>query len=99
MTTPSEPSVNPLSQIARQVIAAPVARIEHREDLLTRMLEQQTAKVPSHVFLFAAFCAMGVSVVAELSDRQRTSRFIGLWVGPLLTMGVYNKLVKLLGTQ
>lgn len=63
------------------------------------MLEQHAAKVPSNLFLFSAFCAMSVSLVAELRGNQRSSRFIGMWVGPLLTMGVYNKLVKTFGAR
>lgn len=74
-------------------------RIEHREDLLTRMIEQQAAKIPSNVFLFSAFCAMCASLAAELRGNQRRSRFVGMWVGPLLTMGVYTKLVKTLGAR
>ena len=75
----------------------PVIRIEHREDLLTRMLEQQSAKIPSNLSLVSAFAVMCISLAAEL--RPRSSRFIGMWVGPLLTMGVYNKLVKTFGAR
>lgn len=90
--------VNPLGGgPPRAVVAAPVVRIEHREDLLTRMIEQQAAKIPSNVFLFAAVCAMAASFAAEMAGRDRGSRFIGMWVSPLLTMGVYNKMVKMLG--
>jgi hypothetical protein len=98
MATPADQTINPLSDTAR-AIAAPVQRIEHAEDFLTRMVEQQTAKVPSHVFLMAAMGAMFVSLAAELANRQRSSRFIGMWVGPLLTMGVYNKIVKTFGAR
>ena len=69
--------------------ASPVMRIEHREDLLTRMIEQQAAKVPSNLFLVSAIGAMCISLAAEL--RPRSSRFIGMGVGQLLTTGVYNK--------
>ena len=89
--------VNPLS--AQPLDPTPVRRIEHREDLLTRMIEHQTARIPSNAFLFAAFCAMAVSLAAELSGRERSSRFIGMWPAPLLTMGLYNKLVKMLGAR
>jgi len=74
-------------------------RIEHQEDLLTRMIEQQAAKIPSNLFLVSAFAAMCISLVAELRGQQRSSRFLGMWVGPLLTMGVYNKLVKTFGAR
>jgi hypothetical protein len=99
-TNAVQPEINPLGADARNPLeAAPVLRIEHQEHLLTRMLEHQAAKVPSHLFLMAALCAMGISLGAELTGRQRSSRFIGMWVGPLLTMGVYNKMVKTLGLR
>lgn len=78
---------------------APVVRAEHREGTLARMVEQQTAKIPSDLFLLASLSAMAISLVAEFSGRPRASRFVGMWVGPLLTMGVYNKMVKMLGPR
>jgi hypothetical protein len=92
-----EPDVNPAASESRQSYeAAPVVRAEHAESSFTRLIEQQTAKVPSHVFLFVAFCAMGSSLALELARRRNASRFVGMWVAPLLVMGVYNKLVKTL---
>jgi hypothetical protein len=40
---------------------------------------------------------MALSVALEIAGEQRASRFIGLWPGPLLSMGIYVKLVKALG--
>lgn len=94
----AERTVNPYASVETPS-AAPVFRAEHRESLLTRMIEQQTAKVPSDTFLMAALAAMGVSLVAEMRGDTRMSRFVGMWVSPLLTMGVYNKIVKTLGTR
>ena len=78
---------------------APVLRPEHVEGEMARLIEQQTAKIPSHWFLAAAVGAMGLSLALELSGRRRGSRFVGQWPGPLLIMGMYNKLVKTLGTR
>lgn len=92
--------VNPASEASeKEYVAPPVVRAEHVEDSLTRLLEMQTAKVPSHVFLFASFCSMAVSLALELGGRERTARFVGLWVTPLLVMGVYNKMVKTFGPR
>ena len=77
----------------------PVLRPEHAESSLTRLLEQQAAKVPSDLFLAAALVSMVASLGCELTGRQRGSRFLGMWPGPLLVMGVYTKLVKLLGPR
>jgi len=92
--------VNPASERSRQEYdPSSVVRQDHAEGTVTRMLEQQAAKIPSDVFLFAAFTAMAASLTLELTGRQRASRFVGMWPPTLLTMGVYNKLVKLLGSR
>jgi hypothetical protein len=77
---------------------APLRRAEHKEGSLTRLIEQQTAKIPSHFFLSASLSAMAVSAALELKRNARASRFVGSWVAPLLMMGIYNKLVKTFGT-
>ncbi len=92
--------VNPASEASeKEYEAPPVVRAEHSEDSFTRLLEQQTAKVPSHVFLFSSFCAMAASLGLGLIGRGRAGRFGGLWVTPLLAMGVDDKLVKTLGPR
>lgn len=91
--------VNPAAQESIKEPAAPVVRPEHAEGDLARLIEQQTAKMPSHWFLFAAVGVMCASLGLELSGRTRASRFIGMWPTPLLVAGMYNKLVKTLGTR
>jgi hypothetical protein len=51
------------------------------------------------VFLFVSVASMLASLVGELTGRRRFSRFVGMWPGPLLVMGVYTKLVKTLGPR
>lgn len=95
-----EADVNPASEASLEAYdPTPVVRAEHAEDAFTRLIEQQTAKVPSEVFLFAAFTSMFVSLGLHLGGRQNASRFIGMWAPALLIMGVYNKLVKVLRPQ
>lgn len=88
---------NPAASITP--IDPPVIRAQHNESSLTRLIEQQTAKIPSAVFLTAALAAMGVSVILEAAGKRRASRFVGMWPGPMLVMGVYNKMVKVLGPR
>ena len=96
----SNPDVNPAAEPSlASYQETPVLRAEHREGRITRIIEQQTAKVPSNYFLNLACLAMLASVGLELSGRPRASRFIGMWPAPLLVMGVYNKLVKVLGSR
>jgi hypothetical protein len=92
--------VNPASEASEAVSqAALVKRVEHGEGAITRLIEQQSAKVSSHPFLLLSLAAMTTSLGFELAGNHRVSRFIGMWPGPLLTMGVYNKLVKLIGAR
>ena len=95
----AELDVNPAAEASLRRAPAPVLRPEHAEGDFARVIEQQTAKIPSHWFLLAAFGSMGVSLVLEIMGRQRQSRFVGQWPAPLLIMGLYNKLVKTLGTR
>lgn len=91
---------NPASKPSmREYRAAAVMRAEHTENTLTRLLEQQAAKVPSDVFLFASLCVMAFSLGAELLKHERAARFTGMWAGPLLIMGVYTKMVKTFGAR
>ncbi len=92
--------INPASERSRFTYPpTPVQRAEHAESTLTRMIEHQTARIPSDIFLFAALASMCASAVLELTGRPRSSRFIGMWVSPLLTLGVYNKMVKTFGPR
>lgn len=91
--------VNPAAEESLAATLAPVIRPEHAEGDVARLIEQQAAKVPSHWFLFAAIGAMCASLGCELTDRRRASRFIGMWPTPLLVLGIYNKIVKTLGTR
>jgi hypothetical protein len=79
---------------------APAARgrPKHAEGSLTRVIEQQAAKIPSSVFLVAALGSMSASAVFQFAGKQRWSHFFGMWAPTLLIAGVYNKLVKTFGT-
>jgi hypothetical protein len=72
---------------------------QHTEGMVARGIEQQTAKLPSDLFLWAAFGAIGVSAFLEFSGNTEKSRFVGQWVAPFLLLGVYNKIVKVAGSD
>jgi len=46
---------------------------------VARTIEEQTAKLPSDIFLWAALGSMAASFVLQLSGQQKTSLFIGQW--------------------
>jgi hypothetical protein len=71
----------------------------HREGAVARTIEDQTARLPSDLWLWGAFASMGVSLGLRLKGRKDESLFIGQWAAPLLLLGVYNKLVKVAGSD
>ncbi|MDX1962890.1 MAG: hypothetical protein SFX18_07045 [Pirellulales bacterium] len=75
------------------------SRHEHREGQVARTIEQQTAKLPSDLFLWAATASIGTSLVLQLCGRRQASVFVGQWAPTFLILGLYNKLVKVAGTD
>jgi hypothetical protein len=67
---------------------------EHKEGNVASAIEEQTAKLPSDVFLWAALGSMAVSLIFQISRKKHEALFVGQWAAPFLLMGVYNKLVK-----
>ena len=71
----------------------------HEEGSLARTIEQQTAKLPSDTLLWAAVGSMGASALLRIMGKKHASLFVGDWVAPMLLFGVYNKIVKLHGSD
>jgi hypothetical protein len=69
------------------------------EGSLARAIEHQTAKLPSDIFLWAAFASIATSLVLQIMDRKHNALFVGQWAPTFLLLGVYNKLVKQLGSD
>ena len=74
-------------------------REQHAEGAVARTIEEQTAKLPSDTFLWAAIGAMGASALFQVMGKKQLSLFVGDWVSPLLLFGVYNKIVKTQGSD
>jgi hypothetical protein len=69
------------------------------EGRMAKSIERQTARIPSDTFLWLALGSMGVSLTFQAMGRKETSTFIGQWAPTLLILGVYNKLVKVAGSD
>jgi hypothetical protein len=74
-------------------------RAEHTEGAVARAIEDQTARLPSDTFLWAAIGAMGASLALQIYGKQQMSNFVGQWAPTLLILGLYNKLVKVAGSD
>lgn len=79
--------------------SATIEAQEHSEGIVARTIENQTAKLPSDIFLWGALGSIGISLYFELKGDAERSRFVGQWVSPFLLLGVYNKLVKIAGSD
>ena len=67
---------------------------EKKEGKVARAIEEQTAKLPSDVFLWTAVGCMSASLALKLMKQDHLSLFIGQWVPSFLLFGIYNKIVK-----
>ncbi len=91
MTTPALHTLKPASNTGEAAA--------HSEGAVAKTIEEQTAKLPSDTFLWAAIAAMGVSLVLQVSGKKHGGLFVGQWAAPFLLFGVYNKLVKVAGSD
>ena len=74
-------------------------RMDQREGPVARTIEQQTAKLPSDTFLWAAIGSIAGSLVMMAMGEDKKANFIGQWAPTLLILGLYNKMVKLHGSD
>ena len=76
-----------------------VSRNEHTEGHVAKTIEDQTAKLPSDTFLWAAVASMATSATFHMMGNKDASVFVGQWAPTFLILGLYNKLVKQLGSD
>ncbi len=69
------------------------------EGRVAKAIEDQTSKLPSDWFLWAAVGSMVGSAALLAARRQHEGLFVGQWAPTLLILGLYNKLVKQLGSD
>jgi hypothetical protein len=68
-----------------------------KEGPIAKAIEEQTAKLPSDLFLWAAVGSMAASLTLKALKNDHLSLFVGQWAPSFLLLGIYNKLVKLEG--
>jgi len=76
-----------------------VAPHEHEEGAITKTIEQYTSQVPSGVYLTGAVGCMAASALLHLAGRKQDAIFVGHWAPAILILGLYNKLVKVEGSD
>lgn len=72
---------------------------EAEEDQVTAAIEKVTSKVPSSVYLAAAIGSIAISIGCKIAKKDHEALYVGQWVAPFLILGLYNKLVKIHGSD
>ena len=76
-----------------------VAKGEATEDQFTAAIEKFTSQIPSSIYLAAALGSIAISLGLKAAKKDHGALFVGQWAAPFLIMGIYNKLVKQLGSD
>jgi hypothetical protein len=96
----AEQAAMDLAQQGKQVLRDISQNTELKEGESTKAIEQFTARIPSVGYLGLALASMGLSAfLAFSSERKEYANFVGLWAPTILIMGLYNKVVKLHGSD
>lgn len=69
------------------------------EGRTTKSIERVTAAIPSSTWLVLAGGTIAGALTLKLLGRDQTANFVGEWVPTLLMLGLYNKIVKLMGSD
>ena len=93
------PLVAPVTNQQDMKSTGTTSRVEHREGPVARAIEEQTAKAPSDTFLWAAVGSIALSLALKFGGRKHDALFVGQWVPTFLLLGIYNKMVKLHGSD
>ena len=70
---------------------------DHSEGRVAWMIENQTARLPSDVFLWTAGGCIALSLALKMNGRDTDALFVGQWAPTFLILGLYNKIVKVHG--
>lgn len=76
-----------------------IIKNDHSEGPVAKAIEKQTAKLPSDLFLWAALGSMAASATLKCLSKDKTALFVGQWAAPFLLLGIYNKIVKVEGSD
>ncbi len=72
----------------------------NREGKVTKAIEKQTAKLPSTFYLALAGASIALSLGLALTQKRKGwANFVGQWVPSFLLLGIYNKIVKVQGSD
>ncbi|CAN5915678.1 hypothetical protein BH24BAC1_BH24BAC1_15070 [soil metagenome] len=70
---------------------------EKKDGPVATAIEEYTSRIPSDMFLWAAFGSMAISATFKILRKDEEALFVGQWAPSFMLLGIYNKLVKQLG--
>lgn len=73
--------------------------VRHREGPVARGIEEYTAQLPSDTFLWAAGASIAASLTLMATGNRHGALFVGQWAPTFLLLGIYNKIVKVAGSD
>jgi hypothetical protein len=71
----------------------------YAEGTIARKIESYTAQVPSDMFLWAAGASICTSLGLMMAGNRHGALFVGQWAPTFLLLGIYNKIVKVAGSD
>jgi hypothetical protein len=74
-------------------------RSSEHEGRTTKAIENVTSKLPSGTWLLLAGGSILGSLALKLLGKDSSANFVGQWAPTLLLIGLYNKLVKVVGSE
>jgi hypothetical protein len=69
------------------------------EGALTKAIEKVTSALPSSTWLAFAGAAVVGSIALNVVGKKHASIFVGQWAPTFLILGLYNKIVKVAGSE
>lgn len=73
--------------------------VRHSEGPVARGIEEYTAQLPSDTFLWAAGASIAGSLTLMATGNRHGALFVGQWAPTFLLLGIYNKIVKVAGSD
>ena len=70
-----------------------------KEGSVAKAIESTTSQMPSDWFLWAAVASIIGSALLKNSGREDDAQFVGQWAPTILILGLYNKIVKTVGSE
>ena len=88
-----------MTQAVSDATSQYTSEADYSEGGLARPIEKMTAQLPSDTFLWLAWGSIAASLVLKVMGRDKDALFVGQWAPTFLILGLYNKLVKVAGSD